>query len=206
MWSSFLPCLFLSTYFYGHQVFGKISIHWSTLKYTLEESVESIFHTRFDSMWDIIMTSIWWSLYFFIIPHFLPIFPFSILAHEILLVSLLMHIGNIFIIHRKIWSYHIIVWNLITLTFTVYDIYNLYSLIIIMCIDFIIPWILTFIQYNSNKDLSSATSCGASIPTLFDSIYNPPPHKKTFDWLWLLSLLLWLLWLIILLLLNSLNI
>ena len=58
MWSSFPPCSFVRTYCFEQQVFEIFSIYCSTFKYTLEDNVESVSHTRFDFMWEIIMISL----------------------------------------------------------------------------------------------------------------------------------------------------
>ena len=119
MCSYFLKCLFVITYCYDPQVFEKL-IHCSTFKYSLEDSVESICHTRFESTW-----------YFYVGPWISSSYPsssqdsFSILAHEVPLVFFLMQIGNIFIMHHKIRILHITFLALIILNFTVYDICNL---------------------------------------------------------------------------------
>ena len=157
LWSKynveFLPVsLFVPNYFSEQKVSEKKSIHCSTLKYALEYSVEYIFHTRFESRWAIKMISLWCSLDLFIISHFLPRFPCPILAREVSPVFLIIKIDNIFIIHHKIWIFHITVLTLITLTITVYDMCNLYCFIISMCIIINSPCIFTFSQYPRNQD------------------------------------------------------
>ena len=102
IYSSFLSCIFVHTDCSEHQVFAKRSICLSTLKYSLEDSVESFCHARFDSMWSIIMIRLCWYLDLFIISHFLPRFPFPIIFHRVTFVSFLMKFGNLFIIHYKI--------------------------------------------------------------------------------------------------------
>ena len=162
----FLSAMFLHTYvLLWVESIWKKPIHFSVFKYSLKDSVESIFHTRFEAIWSIIMISIQWYLDSFIIYHFLTILSFPIINHEVTLLFLLIQVGNIFIMHHKILILHISVWTLININITVYYIYNLYCLIIIMCSIIINTHILNFSQYPSNKYLSSDTSCGASIPT-----------------------------------------
>ena len=143
----------------------KQPIHFSSFKYALDDIVESICHTRFDSIWVTIMISIWWYLYFLIIYHFLTRSPFTIFAHKSPLVFFLMKIVNIFVIHQKIRISHISVLNLISIAITVYYIWNLYCFIISMCIVINIPHILNLKQYHSNQYLSSTIIFGASIST-----------------------------------------
>ena len=112
-----------------------------------------------------IMISIWWSLDFFTIPHFLTRSTFTILTHEVPLIFFLMKIGDIFIIHHKIRIFHIVFWNKITITITIYDIWNLYCFIIIRCSSIKSTCILNLSKYHRNQYWSSATSCGASITT-----------------------------------------
>ena len=145
--SYFLPRFCGGTYCSEHKVFEKKLINCSTFKYTPEESVEYIYHIRFESMWAIIITSPWWYLDLFIISHSLPRFPFQTLSNEVTLVFFLMQIGNIFIIHHKILIFHITVWSLITLSFTIYDICSLYRFIISVCISIKSPCIFTFSPY-----------------------------------------------------------
>ena len=155
-------------------------------------------------MWSIIIISLWWSLDFFIISHFLPKPQFPILAHEVPLIFFLMQVVNIFIIHHKSWILHIAVWTLITLTTTVYDIFNLYCFIISMCISSKSTCIFTFGQYPSNQDLSSTTNCGASISSKLSYSCSTCLTQMIF-WLWLVYLNIILLFLLLIVLLPSLN-
>ena len=108
-----LPAMFLCAYFLlWAESLWKISIHCSTFKYSLEDSVEYIYRTMFESTWAILIISIWWYLDFFIISHFLPRLPYKIHSHEVPLIFFLVKIGNIFIIHHKIQIFYITFWTL----------------------------------------------------------------------------------------------
>ena len=138
---------------------------FSTFKYALKDIVESIYHTSFEGMWSSIINSLWWSLDLFIISNFLTIFPFLILNHEVPLFLFLVKIGHLFIIHRKIWIFHILVLTLIPINITSYYVWNLYWFIISMFSSINILFIFTFGKFPGKQDWYSAISCGGSIPT-----------------------------------------